>query len=201
MKPLHPTQEALLKLLEANVSDPLTVRELQDRLDLTSTSLVAHHIQQLEKKGYLVRNPYNSQDYRLLKSPEKIVVYVNLYGMAQCGPNGSILSGDPIDRIPVSRKLFTFPPEDAFLMRAKGNSMKPLIKEGDLIVARKTSRVKDGALIICVNDGKCLIKRYRRDGDHVLLESENSSQFPPFVANEDDFRIEGEVRSVLTTFA
>lgn len=201
MKHLHPTQEALLKLLEDNVADPLTIRELQSRLDLTSTSIVAHHIQQLEKKGYLVRNPYNSQDYRLLKSPKKAVVYLNLYGMAQCGPDGSLLTGDPIDRIPVARKLFSFTPEDAFLVRAKGNSMKPLIKEGDLIVARKTIDVRDGALVVCVNDGKCLIKRYHRVGSHILLESENNADFPPFMADQDDFRIEGEVRSVLAAIS
>lgn len=199
MKSLHPTQKALLELLEENISDPLTVRELQDRLNLTSTSLVAHHVQQLEKKGYIARNPYNSQDYRLLKSPEKIVVYLNLYGMAQCGPDGSLLSGDPIDRIPVPRKLFTFPVEDAFLMRAKGDSMKPLIKEGDLIIVNKTNEAKDGAIVVCVNDSKCLVKRYRNDGSHVLLESENNDSYRPFVADAFDFRIEGVVKGVLTT--
>lgn len=197
MRTLHLTQKALLELLEDNLAAPLTIRELQEELGLSSTSLVMHHIQQLEKKGYLQRNPYNPQDYRLLKSTEQPIVYLNLYGLAQCGPDGSILSGDPIDRIAVSRKLFSFSPEDAFLLRAKGDSMKPLIKEGDLVVARRTNQAKDGTVVICVNDGKCLVKRYRRIGGHSLLESENGAKFPPFIADADDFRIEGEVRGVV----
>jgi biotin operon repressor len=104
MMKLHPTQKKLLQLLEKHQDEPLTVREIQDRLDLSSTSLVAHHIEQLEKKGWIKRNLYNPQDYHLLKSPEKPVVFLNLYGLAQCGPEGSVLDGNPIDRIGVSTK-------------------------------------------------------------------------------------------------
>lgn len=200
MKALHPTQIALLKLLEDNIAEPLTIRELQESLDLSSTSLVVHHIQQLEKKGYLRRNLYNTQDYRLLKSPEQPVAYLNMYGLAQCGPDGSILSGDPIDRIAVSTKLFSFPPDQAFIVKASGDSMKPLINEGDLVVARKTANVKDGTLVICVNDGMCLIKRYSKSGNHVILESVNN-EFPAFVADSETFRIEGEVKSVMAAIS
>lgn len=197
MKSLHKTQAALLNLLEENSTDPLTIRELQERLNLSSTSLVTHHITQLEKKGWLRRDPYNTQNYRLLKSPERPVVFLNMYGLAQCGPDGSLLSGDPIDRIPVSTRLLSFPPEDAFMVKANGDSMKPLINEGDLVVARRTDHVKDGSLVVCVNDGKCMIKRYRKSGDFVFLESENTSEYAPFPADKDDFRIEGEVKSVI----
>jgi repressor LexA len=199
MNKLHSTQQSLLELLDANIDDPLTIRELQEQLNLSTPSLVAHHIQQLEKKGYLKRSPSNPQDYQLLKQPEKQLVHLNLYGIAQCGPEGSILEGNIVDRIPISTKLLSFPAEEAFLVKAKGESMMPLINEGDLVIVRRSSTADDGKVVVCVNDGKTLIKKFHKDNASVVLESANSG-FPPFIA-KDDFRIEGEVKGVISAFA
>ncbi len=81
------------------------------------------------------------------------------------------------------------------MVKARGSSMRPLINEGDLIVARKTNEAPDGRIVVCVNDGVAMIKRFQRSGDIVLLVSENSAEFPAIVA-KDGFRIEGEVRRV-----
>lgn len=62
------------------------MRELQEELGLASPSVVHHHIQQLEKKGYLKRNLSNSKDYIVMGNPEKSIVYISKYGLAQCGP-------------------------------------------------------------------------------------------------------------------
>jgi len=66
MKKLHDTQCKLLDLLVANVADPLTIRELQKELGLSSTSVVFHHLQALENKGFLVRNPQNPKEYIII---------------------------------------------------------------------------------------------------------------------------------------
>jgi len=184
-----------LQLLEDNIDDPLTVRELQDRLGLSSPSLVAHHVQQLEKRGYLKRNPDNPQDYHLLKAPERPVATLNLYGLAQCGPEGSILDGAVLDRIPIATRLLSFPASEAFLVKARGDSMEPLIKEGALVIARKTSVVDNGRVVVCVNGGEALIKRFHKTDGNVLLESLNK-EYAPFMA-QDDFRIEGEVKGII----
>lgn len=197
MAKLHATQQKLLILLEDTIDSPLTVRELQERLNLSTPSLVMHHIQQLEKKGYLKRNPDNPQDYYLLKNPEKPIVYLSMYGLAQCGPKGSILDGTIIDRMPVATKLLPFPANEAFLVRARGDSMEPLISEGDIVIARRAETVDSGKLVVCVNNGEALIKRfYQPANNQVLLESENR-QYSPFIAS-DDFRIEGEVKGVIS---
>jgi len=196
MAKLHPTQERLLELLQKNMDSPLTVRELQDELGLSSTSLVAHHIQQLEKKGYLRRNPYNPQDYFLPNSAQKAVAFLNMYGLAQCGPDGSILDGNPVDRIAVSTRLIDFDLKEAFLVKARGDSMEPLIHEGDLVICKKEATASEGDLVVCVNDGMAMIKRYVLDGSTPLLVSENSANYPPRVAAKD-FHIEGEVKGVI----
>ena len=195
MKKLHPTQARLLELLAKNVDDPLTVRELQDHLGVSSTSVVAHHIDQLEKKGYLKRNPSNPQDYQVLSDPERPVTYLNLYGLAQCGPNGSVLDGTPIDRLAISTKVLSFPSSEGFMVKARGDSMEPAIKEDDLIIARKTTEIRDGKVVVCVNDGQALVKILNVDDGRYILHSFNT-QYNPFIASSD-FKVEGEVMGVI----
>jgi repressor LexA len=115
--------------------------------------------------------------------------------MAACSPNGSILDGDPIDRIPVSRRLLPFPVSDAFIVKAKGKSMEPKIYEGDLIIARKTSEPQDGKVFVCVNAGECIVKRVRFFDENIWLESFND--VPTFKADKD-FHVEGEVKSIIS---
>ena len=50
MKALHPKQIKLLEILKTNISDPLTLDELADRLDVSGRSVVFHHLKQLEKR-------------------------------------------------------------------------------------------------------------------------------------------------------
>ena len=196
MKEIHATQKALLLLLRENIDNPLTVRELQAILNISSPSTVQHHIEQLQKKGYLKRNPSNTKDYQILSDPERPIVYLNLYGLAQCGPNGSILDGDPIERIPITSRLIRFPVEEAFLVEAKGDSMEPKIKAGDLVIVQKKQTADSGSLVICVNNSEVLIKKYIRSGTQTILHSENTDKYEPFIANED-FKIEGVVKSII----
>ncbi len=196
-KKLHPTQRKILNILKRTIDNPLTIREIQEELNISSTSVVAHHISQLEPKGYLKRNPVNPRDYQVLQgSPEKLITFLNVYGLVKCGPNGSILDGNPEDKVPIASKLIPFPVNDAFLVKAKGDSMIPRICGGDLVIVRRTNYVNDGNIVVCVNNGEAMIKRFKREGNKVILISENAEKYPPFIAS-DDFRIEGEVRGVI----
>ena len=193
----HQIQEQLLQLLTKNPDKLLTIREMQHMLGISSTSGVVRHLAQLEKKGYLKRNPYNPRDYQVLdQSPEKEIAWLNLYGLAQCGKNGMLLDNHPIDRIPIATRLLSFPSFEAFLVKAKGNSMNPRIKEGDLVIGRRTSHFENGMLAICVNNGDALIKKIQKDGKSTILISTNI-EYSPFLASED-FRIVGEVKGVIS---
>lgn len=199
MKKLHSNQRKLLELLKKSIDDPLTIREIQERLNLSSTSVVSHHINQLEKKGFLKRNPSNPKDYQILSdSPEKLISYLNLYGLAECGPNGSILDGDPIDRIPIASKLVSFPTDQAFMVKASGDSMEPKIFAGDLVIVQRKQTAESGSIVICVNEGEAIIKKMKQENGRVILNSLNP-QYSPFLASED-FRIEGEVKGVISNF-
>jgi repressor LexA len=196
MHKLHPTQQKLLDLLRKNMNDPLTIREIQEELNISSTSVVAHHISQLEKKGYLKRNPENPKDYQIISdSPEKLITYLNLYGLAHCGPRGSVLEGGVEDRIPIASKLVTFPVTEAYMVKAKGDSMEPRICEGDYVITRRIQEADSGSVVVCVNDGEAMIKKFQKQNGDVILISENE-KYAPFIAAED-FRIEGVVKGVI----
>lgn len=198
---IHPAQIKLLALLKENRDEPLSIRELMEEIDAKSPSVVQHHLMQLEKKGYLKRNPNNPRDYQILAdSPDKQFTYLNVYGMASCGPKGTIFDGDPIDRISISARLLSFASADAFAVKARGTSMKPRIYPGDLVIARKTPDVDNNKIAVCINNGEVLIKKIQKiskqSGEVTYnLISINHEQ-PPFLASED-FRIAGEVKLVL----
>lgn len=198
MNDLHPNQVSLLRLLEQNIENPLSIRQIQDLLDFSSPSVVSYHIQQLEKKGYLKRNPQNPKDYQIFITPEKEVVVLNQYGNAQCGPNGSILDGNPIDRIPIASKLLRFSANEAFIVSAKGDSMEPRIHEGDLVISQKNSIPNNGDIIVCVLDKEVLVKKYFHQANRITLISINNEKYPPVPVSEDDyFKVEGIVRSII----
>jgi len=196
---LSDTQNKLLDILINNQNNPLTIRDIQELLSVSSPSLVHYHVVQLEKKGFLKRNPSNHKDYQILHNPEKEISYLNLYGMAKCGPGGKMLSGDPEDRIPLASRLITCSAEDAFLVKAYGVSMEPKIFAGDLIICKKQNVAENRDIIICTIDREeVLIKQYFKDEQHFVLESFNRN-VRPIICHENELQIEGIVVGLISS--
>ena len=196
MKTLHPKQEKLLEILKAHIADPLTMEELADELNVSAKSVVFHHIKQLEKKGYLKRNPANPHDYMILKDPDKNVIYLKMYGMAKCGPEGTILDGTPTRIVPVDPSMIYFPACKGFMVEAKGDSMENLISPKDWLIVEQSHQPKNKDVVVCVNNGEVMVKRFTRDGENVILQSENP-HYTPIVADKTSFHVEGIVRSII----
>lgn len=193
MKSLSEIQTKILSILEENMDNPLTFREIQDLIGASSVNLVQHHIKQLEKKGHLKRNPSNPRDYTIFDSK---IAYINVYGEASCGPSGSVLDGEPELRVPISVGLLNTPPGETFFVRAIGDSMKPRIYPGDMVIARMTNYANDGDVVVCVNNGFTIIKQLRKTEKGWLLVSFNG-QYEPFEPSED-FYVYGKVEGILT---
>ena len=196
MRALHPKQTELLEILKSYISDPLTMEELADRLNVSGKSVVFHHIKQLEKKGFLKRNPANPRDYIILKDPERNVIYLKMYGMAKCGPEGTILDGEPTRIVPVDPSMIYFPACKGFMVEAKGDSMENLIAPHDWLIVEQNHQPKNKDVVVCVNNGEVMVKRFTQDGENVILQSENP-RYNPIVADKTAFRVEGIVRSII----
>ncbi|WP_424244201.1 repressor LexA [Elusimicrobium posterum] len=195
MQKLHENQERLLKLLERYVAEPLSMEELAAEMDISSKSVIHHHIKQLEKKGYIIRNSSNPRYYQI-KNPEEKVVYLPLYGMAKCGPSGTILDGTPDRIVPVDPSMVQFPIKKGFMVEAKGTSMEELIHPKDWLIVEQNNLPKQNDIVVCVNNEETMVKRFHFDGKSILLISDNK-KFIPIIADAQTFKVEGIVRSVI----
>lgn len=198
MKKLHSKQNEILRLLKEHKESPLTIKSLSEETGIESPGVLYHHLRQLEKKGYLKRNPHNSKDYVVMDSPESSVVYIAKYGLAQCGPNGSILDDGPIEHLAIASSLIRFSASEAFIVEAKGDSMEPKIKNGDIVIAKKQNTAEHGDIIVCVFKLGASIKKYTNINGNISLYSLNQDKHPPLnITDESDFKIEGVVKNIL----
>ena len=199
MKSLHPKQSKILELLKVNSSSPLTMKDLSSEVDIDSPGVLYHHLKQLEKKGYLKRNPNNSKDYIVLDTPDNNIVYIGKYGDAQCGPNGLMLDGNTQEHIPIASSLLRFPSSEAFIVVAKGDSMEPKISAGDIIIAKKQNSAEHGDIVVCTLNGNVIVKKYVSLGNHLSLVSLNQEKYHPITIGTDvDFSIAGVVKNILS---
>lgn len=195
MAKLHENQQRLLKLLEKHIAEPLSMEELAAELDISSKSVIHHHIKQLEKKGYIIRNATNPRYYQI-KNPEEKIVYLPLYGMAKCGPSGTILDGTPDRIVPVDPSMVQFPIKKGFMVEAKGSSMEDMIHPKDWLIVEQNNHPKQNDIVVCVNSEETMVKRFHYDGSSIMLISDNK-KFLPIIADPYSFRVEGIVRSII----
>lgn len=192
---LHPKQQKLYELLlEGN--ENLTLDAMRDELDVNSINTVVHHLKQLEKKGYIRRDGDYGQ-MKVLPAPVRDIVYLNLYGMVSCGPNGFFNDENVMDRIPFPAKRLRVNP-NSFLVEARGDSMEPMIHNKDLVLVDQVP-VDDGDTAVVVYKDGAVLKRVFREKGRVVLQSLNPA-YSPIIADPDEVRPVGLVRGVVRSF-
>ncbi len=204
---LHPHQRKLLEVIKAHNGniEGLSLRVIGTEMGIEDRAqVVAHHLEQLENKGFLRRYQPDKRIFEVLDNPASEVVYVDLYRTtAQCGPDGFLGDDRIMERVPLSSKTFGITnPKDYFLIKPKGASMEPMIKEGDLVLARKQVNVESGQVAVIVHEGMPKIKKIVKfelgDSSKYLLRSMNAEFEDEEIDNEDTgFRICGQVKAVI----
>lgn len=77
--------------------------------------------------------------------------------------------------------------ENYFFLRVNGDSMETKIHTGDLVLIRKQTCANDGQIVAArVNGDEATLKRYKRQGDTVLLLPENPA-YEPYIIPVSDF--------------
>ena len=114
------------------------------------------------------------------------------YSSARYAPIlGTIPAGAPILAVEDIEGYATVPyndDEDYFYLRVNGESMKGAgIQTGDLVLIRRQPCADDGQIVACrVNGDEATLKRYKRQGNTVLLLPENPD-FEPRIVPISDF--------------
>lgn len=192
---LHPKQTGILEILKRG-EESLSLRDIAEEIEVRSPNTVLYHIRQLEKKGYLRRDPANPANYIILRDPIKDITYVNLYSMAQCGSDGLLAEERVIDRIPFSTRAFGVS-DRVFLVKARGDSMEPFIVENDLVLSIIQSDIESGEIAVVIYNDEPKIKKIIKVEGKYVLESLNGKYPPEIIKEEDNFQIIGKVKNVI----
>ncbi len=80
--------------------------------------------------------------------------------------------------------------EGYFYLRVVGNSMiNAGIHSNDLVLIHRQSQAENGQIVACIVDGEAAtLKRYRRQGDFVILQPENP-EYDPRILPISDFAL------------
>ena len=204
----------IAQYISVNQTAP-TVREICEATHLSSPSTVQGHLDRLEKKGYIRRNPSRSRSIELLfdtedsSLPEDVPPEFQEFPPAevyQVPVIGRVAAGQPIlaeqnveDRFPVSLQLLGSEPEKSFMLRVKGESMiNAGILDGDLVLVRQQNTAHNGEIVVALIDDSATVKRFYREKEFIRLQPENDYMAPIYVK---DASILGRVTGVFRMLA
>jgi len=190
-------QEQVLDFIRESVrvdGYPPTVREICAALDLSSPSTVHAHLANLERLGFIRRDP---------TKPRALDVVRDLRPPRPLPLVGRVAAGAPIlaeenieDHVEVPG--FLRRDDGDFVLRVRGDSMTGAgIFNGDLIVVHPQERADNGAIVVArVRDDEATTKRFYNEGRVIRLESENEL-YEPIIVNADEVQLVGQVVGVL----
>ncbi len=89
-------------------------------------------------------------------------------------------------------------PAATFFVRVQGDSMVEAgIRSGDVLIVDRALEPRDGAVVVAVLDGELAVKRIRRRGKRMFLESQNPDYPALEIPPEGEFRVWGVVTHVI----
>jgi repressor LexA len=189
---------AAIDAFRAEHGYPPSVREIGERVGLSSTSTIHAHLKALERRGLISRDPTKP---RALRSH---TVHAEVAPMPDCVVLpivGKVAAGVPITAAENLEGDFLLPSgfvpraSDAFMLRVQGDSMvEAAILDGDLIVVRPKRTAENGEIVVAMLDGEATVKRYYREPGRIRLQPENSTMAPIYAS---DVEILGRVEAVV----
>jgi repressor LexA len=206
-------QREILNYIEGFVQDhgyPPAIRQIQDKLSISSTSVVAYNLKALEQKGLLKRQGKVSRGITIPHS-QMAPVHISARESVQVPLLGVITAGqplpDPEDPSTDSAEMIDVPadvasPErlkDVYALRVRGHSMiEALIAAGDFVLLRKHQTAENGQMVAAriEDENSITLKRFYREGTRVRLQPANVTMDPIYV-DAANVRVEGRVVGVL----
>ena len=178
-----------------------TVREIGEALELSSPSTVHVHLNTLEQKGYITRDPMKSRSISLTSKPDAPVLGGESFSNSVSLPLvGRVAAGEPLLAEQNIECVMTLPTElvgdsASFILSVHGDSMVEVgINDGDYVVVKQQNVAYNGEIIVALVEDGATVKRFYKEDGHVRLQPENSSMEPIIV---DDCTIVGKVVAVM----
>jgi repressor LexA len=176
---------------------PPSVREIGERVGLSSSSTVQAHLKTLEKRGLIHRDP--TKPRALIASGSRAFARLEPdYGVLPIV--GKVAAGVPITASENLEGEYVVPAELArkpgtFMLRVQGDSMiEAAILDGDMIVVSPQPDARNGEIVVAMVDGEATVKRFFRESGRVRLQPENRTMRPIY---SDDVSVVGRVEAVV----
>ena len=168
---ITPKQQQILDYIKDEIllkGYPPTVREICEKVSLKSTSSVHAHLNSLEEKGYIRRDP---------TKPRAIEIIDDEFG----------LSRREMTNIPVIGRVAAIPTEflpnaETYILEVHGDSMINVgFLEGDYLIIEKTDTAKNGDIVVALIDDSVTVKRFYKENGYIRLQPENDNMDPIIV--------------------
>jgi repressor LexA len=191
-------QRRILEVIEefrAERGYPPSVREIGERVGLSSSSTIHAHLKTLERRGYITRDPTKPRalrsEGRSENPPDSVVMPII----------GRVAAGVPITAQENIEGEFVLPASfaprasDSFMLRVKGDSMVgAAILDGDLILVRPQPSAENGEIVVAMVDDEATVKRFYKEDGRIRLQPENPEMAPIF---SSDVTVVGRVEAVV----
>ena len=187
---------------------PPSVREIARAVGLASTSAVHHHLQILEREGYLERGAAQSRAIRLTPTAAlRLGLTSELVPQSSAGDShvlpilGEIAAGGPIEAYQDATQTMAIPEllapsGDAYVLKVRGDSMIDAhIADGDFVLIRPQSTARNGDIVVAqVEENGVTLKTFFKEHGRVRLQPANPNYPAQYY---DDVRIQGKLIGVI----
>jgi repressor LexA len=197
------TRQRIFKFIRDFIEDrgyAPTVRDILKGCDISSTAVVQHHLNILEREGHIHRDPEVFRSIQLID--KKSTVRVPLLGYIAAGepipvPESDTWQKEAADALELTEELI--PGKDVYALKVKGFSMvDALIDDGDIVLMKAAETADDGDMVaVWLKDKQeVTLKRLFREKESIRLQPSNASMKPLHV-NPEDVEVQGKVVGVI----
>ena len=180
MRASEENQRRILEFIRREIEEkgyPPSVREICAAVGLKSTSTVHAHLNQLESRGLIRRDP---------TKPRALEVLDNSVSRGRSVPLvGKVTAGQPILAIENIEDYLPLPTgvlgnEGLFCLKVQGESMIEIgILDGDIIVVRQQESAENGEVVVAMTEeNEATVKRIFYEDHRVRLQPENRYMEP-----------------------
>ncbi len=210
------------KLRSSGVSP--SYEEMKQSLNLKSKSGIHRLISALEERGFIRRLAHKARALEVIKLPETASAN-DIYNSfspsvikggldddnsksesSEISVLGKIAAGTPVEAIQNEVSRIPLPTNiekngEFFGLKVQGDSMiEAGINEGDTVILKKTDVADNGKIVVAlIDDHEAMLKRIRRKGKTVALESANRN-YETKIFGPDRVKIQGVLVSLYRNF-
>lgn len=188
MSKVSSRQQAILEFIRNEVrmkGYPPSVREIGEAVGLASSSTVHGHLDRLEKKGFIRRDPTKPRAIELLGQDDSDTIGMFAHSVTRVPVVGKVTAGVPITATENIEDYFPLPDHysadgEVFMLSVIGNSMiEAGIHNGDYVIVRQQQTANNGDIVVAMTeDDEATVKTFYKEKDHIRLQPENPTMEP-----------------------